>query len=58
MALHFQGDSGGPLVCQRNDEFILVGNTSGGSSICDVLQPSLYVRTSHHRAWIKEISGL
>ena len=56
--LYFQGDSGGPLVCRQDGEFVLVGDTSGGSEVCDVAFPSLYVRVSAHRDWIREVSGL
>ena len=52
------GDSGGPLVCQQDGELVLVGVTAGGDTRCRLEFPSLYGRVSHHRAWIKEVSGL
>jgi len=46
------GDSGGPLVCLKNNEYVLAGVTSWGSSNCQNM-PNVYTRVSKFLSWIR-----
>jgi len=52
------GDSGGPAICKKDNEWTLVGVTSGGSPYCTVGKPNIYTRISSYRDFIKEHSDL
>nr|XP_026695733.1 transmembrane protease serine 9-like [Ciona intestinalis] len=47
-----QGDSGGPLAVNDNGTWKLVGNTSWGSSNCNIAVPSAWSKNSAAYSWI------
>ena len=49
-----QGDSGGPLAVQEGRTWYLVGNTSWGSSTCNVRYPSAWSKNSAVYSWIQQ----
>jgi secreted trypsin-like serine protease len=51
------GDSGGPAVLQSGTSWVLVGNTSGGTSAICGQGPSVYVDLPNLRSWIEEHAG-
>ncbi|XP_057314061.1 zinc metalloproteinase nas-15-like [Hydractinia symbiolongicarpus] len=49
------GDSGGPLVCKENNKFVLHGDVSWGSHICDASKGyTVFGRVSHYRTWMDQ----
>merc|ERR1712121_336516 len=48
------GDSGGPLAVNDNGTWYLVGNTSWGSSTCNVRYPSAWSKNVAVYSWIQQ----
>jgi hypothetical protein len=51
------GDSGGPAVLRSGTNWVLGGNTSGGTSAICGQGPSVYVELPNFRSWIEGFAG-
>jgi hypothetical protein len=51
------GDSGGPAVYKAGADWVLAGNTSGGTSAICGQGPSVYVDLPNQRSWIESFAG-
>jgi secreted trypsin-like serine protease len=51
------GDSGGPGVIKVDGQWVLAGNTSGGTSSVCAKGPSIYTELPNYRSWIESYAG-